>query len=61
MSFFTSTIFNKTFSIFLQDWFAVDGNASDFNSTLVGEAFFSNSGNPTADDNYGFCQVSAGF
>ena len=58
MSFFTSTIFNKTISIFSQDWFAFHGNASEFNFTLAGEAFFPNTGNPTADDNYGFCQVS---
>ncbi|XP_020609571.1 uncharacterized protein LOC110048125 [Orbicella faveolata] len=38
------------------DWFAFFGNGSEFNFTLVGEAFFPNTGNPTADDNYGFCQ-----
>ena len=49
----------KRFQYFyLQDWFAFRGNASELNFTLVGEAFFPNTGNPTADDNYGFCQVS---
>ncbi len=43
--------------IFLQDWFAFSGNGSEFNFTLTGEAIFSNCGNPTAEDNYGFCQV----
>jgi len=42
----------------LQDWFAFVGNGSEFNFTLVGEAFFPNTGNPSNDDNYGFCQVS---
>jgi len=41
-----------------QDWFAFVGNGSEFNFTLVGEAFFPNTGNPSSDDNYGFCQVS---
>ena len=58
MSLFMSIIFNKTISIFSQDWFAFHDNASEFNFTLVGEAFFPNTGNPTADNNYGFCQVS---
>ena len=40
-----------------QDWFAFLGNGSDFNFTLAGEAFFPNSGGPTANDNYGFCKV----
>ena len=44
---------------YLQDWFAFLGNDSEFNFTLVGEAFFPNTGNPTAGDNYGFCQVSS--
>ena len=48
--------FRVTFSP--QDWFAFIGNVSDFNFTLVGEAFFPNVGTPTALDNYGFCQVS---
>ena len=48
----------KYFVFSLQDWFAFLGNGSEFNFTLVGEAFFPNTGNPTADDNYGFCQVS---
>ncbi|XP_078383861.1 uncharacterized protein LOC144666332 [Oculina patagonica] len=38
------------------DWFAYTGNGSEMNVTLSGEAFFPNSGNPTAEDNYGFCQ-----
>ena len=42
----------------LQDWFAFVGNGSELNVTLVGEAFFPNTGNPSSDDNYGFCQVS---
>ena len=49
----------KYFPFSLQDWFAFLGNGSEFNFTLVGEAFFPNTGHPTADDNYGFCQVSA--
>ena len=49
---------NLTLDLSLQDWFAFNGNGSDFNFTLVGEAFFPNSGTPTAHDNYGFCQVS---
>ena len=44
--------------LFWQDWFAFHGNGSDFNFTLVGEAVFPNSGAPTVDNNYGFCQVS---
>ena len=44
--------------LFWQDWFAFLGNGSDFNFTLAGEAVFSNSGAPIADNNYGFCQVS---
>ena len=43
--------------LFCQDWFAFTGNGSEFNFTLSGEAIFPNSGNPTADENYGFCQV----
>ncbi|KAL9962239.1 hypothetical protein ACROYT_G031321 [Oculina patagonica] len=38
------------------DWFAYTGNGSELNFTLSGEAFFPNNGNPTAEDNYGFCQ-----
>ncbi|XP_078367482.1 uncharacterized protein LOC144651423 [Oculina patagonica] len=38
------------------DWFAFHGNGSDLNFTLAGESFFPNTGNPTAEDNYGFCQ-----
>ena len=48
----------KYFPFSLQDWFAFLGNGSEFNFTLVGEAFFLNKGNPTPDNNYGFCQVS---
>ena len=41
-----------------QDWFAFIGNGSvDYNLTLSGEAFFPNNKAPTAEDNYGFCQV----
>ncbi|KAL9962235.1 hypothetical protein ACROYT_G031317 [Oculina patagonica] len=39
-----------------EDWFAYTGNGSELNFTLSGEAFFPNNGNPTAEDNYGFCQ-----
>ena len=46
------------FHPFSQDWFAFTGNGSEFNFTKSGEVDFPNSGNPTADDNYGFCQVS---
>ena len=42
----------------LQDWFAFVGNGSGFSFTLSGEADFPNSSPPTAEDNYGFCQVS---
>lgn len=44
--------------LFWQDWFAFLRNVSDFNFTLAGEAVFPKSGAPTADNNYGFCQVS---
>ena len=44
--------------LFSQDWFAFLGNGSDSNFTLAGEAVFNNSGAPTVDNNYGFCQVS---
>jgi len=40
-----------------QDWFAFIGNGSEFNFTLSGEAIFPNEKAPTAEDNYGFCQV----
>lgn len=40
-----------------QDWFAFIGNGSHFNFTRAGEVVFPNSGIPTAQDNYGFCQV----
>jgi len=49
----------KYFLFSSQDWFAFLGNGSEFNFTLVGEAFFPNTGNPSSDDNYGFCQVSS--
>ena len=54
-------IYSTTFQsdlLYLQDWFAFVGNGSEFNFTLSGEADFPNSGTPTAEDNYGFCQVS---
>jgi len=44
--------------LFWQDWFAFLGNGSDFNFTLAGKAVFPNSGAPTVDNDYGFCQVS---
>ena len=44
-----------------QDWFAFLGNGSDFNFTMTGEAVFPNSGAPTVDNNYGFCQVSVSY
>jgi len=40
-----------------QDWFAFIGNGSEFNFTLSGDAIFPNKKAPTAEDNYGFCQV----
>lgn len=43
--------------LFTQDWFAFTGNGSDFNFTRAGEEVFPNNGTPTAQDNYGFCQV----
>ena len=45
------------FLFFFQNWFAFTDNGSQFNFTKSGEVDFPNSGNPTADDNYGFCQV----
>ena len=41
-----------------QEWLAFLGNGSDLNLTMAGETFFANTGSPSADDNYGFCQVS---
>ncbi|XP_078381933.1 uncharacterized protein LOC144664642 isoform X1 [Oculina patagonica] len=38
------------------DWFAFTGKASELNFTITGEVYFPNSGSPTADNNYGFCQ-----
>ncbi|KAL9963147.1 hypothetical protein ACROYT_G032322 [Oculina patagonica] len=38
------------------DWFAFTGNGSDFNFTRTGEVYFPNTGSPSADNNYGFCQ-----
>ncbi|XP_022806681.1 uncharacterized protein LOC111343760 isoform X1 [Stylophora pistillata] len=38
------------------DWFAFDGNGSDLNFTLMGEAGFENRNTPKVEDNYGFCQ-----
>ncbi|KAL9963151.1 hypothetical protein ACROYT_G032326 [Oculina patagonica] len=38
------------------DWFAFTGNGSGLNFTRTGEVYFPNSGSPTADNNYGFCQ-----
>ena len=57
--------FNPFFSSFLpfyifflpQDWFAFTGNGSQLNFTITGKEYFANSGNPSAQNNYGFCQV----
>ena len=57
--------FNVFFSSFLpfyifflpQDWFAFTGNGSQLNFTITGKEYFANSGNPSAQNNYGFCQV----
>ncbi|CAH3156512.1 unnamed protein product [Porites evermanni] len=38
------------------DWFAFTGNGSQLNFTITGEEIFPNSGNPSAKNNYGFCQ-----
>jgi len=68
-SLFSFGIYNRFFQLddmymlkyvlsFLQDWFAFLGNGSEFNFTLIGEAFFPNTRHPTAEENYGFCQVS---
>jgi len=38
------------------EWLAFLGNGSDVNFTMAGETFFANTGSPSADDNYGFCQ-----
>ena len=43
--------------IFLQDWFAFVGNGSQLNFTITGKQLFPNSGNPSSQNNYGFCQV----
>lgn len=43
--------------LFSQDWFAFASNGSDFNFTRAGEVVFPKGGTPTAQDNYGFCQV----
>ena len=43
--------------IFLQDWFAFVGNGSQLNFTTTGKQLFPNSGNPSSQNNYGFCQV----
>ena len=40
-----------------QDWFAFTGNGSQLNFTITGKEYFANSGNPSAQNNYGFCQV----
>ena len=46
------------FTLFLpQDWFAFTGNGSQLNFTITGKEYFANSGNPSAQNNYGFCQV----
>ena len=46
------------FTFFLpQDWFAFTGNGSQLNFTITGKEYFANSGNPSAQNNYGFCQV----
>ena len=46
------------FTFFLpQDWFAFTGNGSQLNFTITGKEYFGNSGNPSAQNNYGFCQV----
>ena len=55
---FLHAIYEFFIIIIWQDWFAFLGNGSDFNFTLAGEAVFPNSGAPTVDNNYGFCQVS---
>ena len=47
--------------LFWQDWFAFLGNGSDFNFTMAGDVVFPNSGAPTVDNNYGFCQVSVSY
>lgn len=47
-----------TLYLFLpQDWFAFTGNGSLLNFTITGKEYFANSGNPSAQNNYGFCQV----
>ncbi|KAM7438980.1 hypothetical protein ABFA07_011600 [Porites harrisoni] len=38
------------------DWFAFTGNGSQLNFTITGKEYFANSGNPSAQNNYGFCQ-----
>ena len=54
--FFSS--FLPFYTFFLpQDWFAFTGNGSQLNFTITGKEYFANSGNPSAQNNYGFCQV----
>ena len=50
--------FNLNLLLLLQDWFAFLGNGSELNFTITGEEIFPNNGNPSAENNYGFCQVS---
>lgn len=41
----------------MQDWFAFLGNDSQVNFTITGEEFFPNNEQPSAENNFGFCQV----
>ncbi|KAM7452153.1 hypothetical protein ABFA07_000348 [Porites harrisoni] len=38
------------------DWFAFVGNGSQLNFTITGKQLFPSSGNPSSQNNYGFCQ-----
>ena len=50
------------FTFFLpQEWFAFTGNGNQLNFTITGKEYFANSGNPSAQNNYGFCQVKTTF
>ena len=50
---------NSFFFVLLQDWFAFLGD--ELNFTIAEEKLFPNKGNPSAEDNYGFCEVSTAF
>ena len=48
------TLYVSVFFFHQQDWFAF----LRLDNVTAGEKFFPNDGYPSAEDNYGFCQVS---